>query len=89
MTEGEIKKAVKEAVAEALKNQAQPVVCFIGLDRDTHTKEHQFLKSLMAIDEKIDKIKWSLLRDTLKDLRRIFIVCIIIGALWWIKMELK
>lgn len=89
MNEDSIRRIVSEEFTKALKEQPAPASCSLGLDKDTHTEEHRYLKSLMVVSKKIDNIKWNIFSDTLKTLWRIFLACAVIGALLWAKVELK
>ena len=46
-------------VREVLEQQRSSVNhCYLGIDKEQHTREHHFIRGLIKITEKLDSIKW-------------------------------
>lgn len=88
MDEAKIKEIVAGAVAgEFQKQQAQPVSCGLGIDKDKHEKDHQFIDSLLGITERLDKIKWGFLGALLKGAGLFAVGILCLGIISWLKIE--
>lgn len=88
MSEEELKAAISAAVEEAFDKRPEPMLCSLGLDREEHEKQHQFLDSLISASDKLDKIKWGFIGTLIKSTGWFVIGLIGVGAYVWIKAEL-
>lgn len=88
MNEDDIRRIFSEELTKASKERP-PVECSLGLDREAHTKEHQFIGSLMAMSERLDNIKWGFIGAATKTLGYIVIGIIFLGVVTWARVELK
>jgi len=84
-----MKQLVSEAVTEALNSRPINVNCSLGLDRDTHYNEHQFINSLMKMSVRLESIKWGLIGTIIRTTGTVIIGLVLLGLVTWAKVELK
>ena len=78
MTEEEISALVKEV----LEQQGSSVhTCFLGIDKERHTREHHFIRGLIKITEKLDNIKWGFFGTMVRAIGLFLLCATVIGVI--------
>ncbi len=90
MDEEKIKEIVSGAVSDAFKEQQmQPMVCQLGIDREEHDQSHVFVRSLMEVSGRLDKIKWGFLGAVIKGTGLFVVGILCFGLIAWLKVEVS
>ena len=74
MTEEQI-----EQVIEAVLKKQKNFICPIGIDEAQHAIDHNFIRSLITISEKVDKIKWGMLGSVIKTITLSLLAATVVG----------
>jgi len=84
----EITLIVERAIKKGFESNVVQPSCSLGIDKDAHDKQHQFLDSLISMSQKLDKIKWGFLGGVIKSVGMVIIGLICLGVVAWAKTEL-
>lgn len=79
--------AIVEVTLKQYRNQRDPPSCAIEIDKEQHSKEHQFVQDLMHVACKLEKIKWGLLGSVVKTVGGIAIAALFIGIIYIVKQK--
>jgi len=74
---------VDAAVVRAIEQfkKSQPSSCALEIDKKEHSAEHEFVRELMNVACKLEKIKWGFLGTVVKTVGGILVVAVVIGLL--------
>lgn len=81
---------VDAAVARAIETyrDQEPRSCALNIDEETHVQEHEFIRGLMKVACKLEKIKWGFLGSMVKTIGGGLIALLVIGALYAVKKHM-
>jgi uncharacterized membrane protein YraQ (UPF0718 family) len=88
MNEEKIAAAIEKAVADAFSKQPETIVCSLDLNKEIHAEEHQFIRSLMTVADRLEKIKWGFFGSVIRSTGYLVMGLLILGAWVYIKSEL-
>ena len=68
-------------VREVLEQQRGSVHdCYLGIDKEQHTREHHFIRGMIKITEKLDNIKWGFFGAVVRTIGIFLIGATVIGV---------
>lgn len=87
----DLNRLVDDAVARTIKQyrKEQPIDCALKIDKESHAEEHKFIRGLMEVACKLEKIKWGFLGIVVKTIGGVLVAAMVIGLIVLAKQKMN
>ena len=78
----DIDQIIEDAIDRAMERQRQEAtVCKLGIDKEQHDTEHDFLRKLIDLADRLDRIKWGFLGSLVRSIGMLMVAALVIGLI--------